>query len=349
MGWSRIDDNFPRHPRVAKVGPLAQCMQVHALCYCNQNLTDGFVPLSVAATLLDLSGIGVGLTDVEDGVGQAVPATWQYVVKLLVDAGMWTEVKDGFRIRDYLDYQPSRKAILGKREKERLKKGVQRRKGRAAIQRDSSGRFSSSAQMSPGDSPEMSPPSTVPLTVPYGSNGKGVSQGVSPRESPDLSPGDSPKTRMSPVDSPELSPGKLPEMSPGESPATQPQPQEEKEIHISTDVEIWRSRQNASPKHDALWSALLEACGIDPRAKLSAAERGAYNKATKGMREREATPDDIRQVAAAYRVVWPDATLTPSALDRRWSEVIAKVNAPQVSRDDLEIARWIQSRQGQQP
>ncbi len=53
MPWVRIDEKFARHPKVMRAGPLGIAMQVSALCYCNEHLTDGFVPRAVARTLLD--------------------------------------------------------------------------------------------------------------------------------------------------------------------------------------------------------------------------------------------------------------------------------------------------------
>src|SRR6266540_5902380 len=59
MPWVRIDEEFARHPKVVAAGPLGMAMQVAALCYCNQYLTDGFIPRTVVAGLLDFAGLGM--------------------------------------------------------------------------------------------------------------------------------------------------------------------------------------------------------------------------------------------------------------------------------------------------
>lgn len=116
MGWVRIDDGFPQHPKVAKAGPLGIAMQVAALCYCNRYLTDGFIPRGVVPGLLNLEGIAVHTWDGEL-FGGGEDATWQLVVADLIEAGLWEEVEGGYRIHDYLDYQPSRQQVLAERQK----------------------------------------------------------------------------------------------------------------------------------------------------------------------------------------------------------------------------------------
>lgn len=99
MPWVRIDEDFYQHPKVVKAGPLGMAMQVAALCYCNKYLTDGFIPRAVLPTLLNLDG-----------------TSWELVVQDLIAAGLWEQVDGGYRIHDYLDYQPSRERVLTERE-----------------------------------------------------------------------------------------------------------------------------------------------------------------------------------------------------------------------------------------
>lgn len=121
MPWVRIDENFPHHPKVMAAGPLGLAMQVAALCYCNRYLTDGFIPKAVVPTLLNFDGLAVRVRHGEL-VGDGKDATWELVVEDLLRAGLWEEVEGGYRIHDYLDYQPSRTEVLAEREaaKERM-------------------------------------------------------------------------------------------------------------------------------------------------------------------------------------------------------------------------------------
>ncbi len=115
MAWVRLDENFAQHPKVVKAGPLGMAMHVAALCYCNQHLTDGFVPKQIARTLLDLTGLGMGLWD-GGLVGGGHDAEWEMIVNDLVEAGLWDPEDDGWVIHDYHDYQPSKAHILSIRK-----------------------------------------------------------------------------------------------------------------------------------------------------------------------------------------------------------------------------------------
>jgi hypothetical protein len=116
MAWVRLDENFARHPKVLAAGPLGMAMQVAALCYANQYLTDGFIPRSVVPGLIDLEGLGMRLWHGEI-TGGGEDADWTLVVEDLIGAGLWEKVNGGFRIHDYHDYQPSKEEVLALREK----------------------------------------------------------------------------------------------------------------------------------------------------------------------------------------------------------------------------------------
>lgn len=115
MVWVRLDEQFARSPKVVKAGPLGMAMQVAALCYCNDLLTDGFVPRSVAATLLDLDGLAMNVWASPEGFGGGEDAAWEDIVGALVDAEMWCQIEGGWQIHDYLEYQPSREKVLSDR------------------------------------------------------------------------------------------------------------------------------------------------------------------------------------------------------------------------------------------
>lgn len=70
---------------------------------------------------------------------------------------------------------------------------------------------------------------------------------------------------------------------------------------------------------DVVWDALLAVCGIDPDG-ITSASRGAYNRAAKDLRSLNVTAEDIARRAIVYRRRWPDVSLTPTALVRRWPE-----------------------------
>jgi hypothetical protein len=118
VAWVRLDDSFAEHPKLARAGPLAMAMQVAALCYANRNLTDGFVPRAVAPLLLNLDGLYLAFPEAGSLLGGEEPlaVSWQTVAESLVRAGLWEEEEGGYRIHDYLNYQPSREAVIRARE-----------------------------------------------------------------------------------------------------------------------------------------------------------------------------------------------------------------------------------------
>lgn len=153
MAWVLLDDRFSEHPKVAQVGPLGIAMQVAGLAYCNRNLTDGYVPASVARTLLDwrvTDPEGVEWTVSRFSGTSGVDMTCEWVCGLLVNAEMWhdqdtikvcdscygswpTHRTDGYLIHDFLVHQKSREAVeqARKRDAERKRGGFQPDSGRS--------------------------------------------------------------------------------------------------------------------------------------------------------------------------------------------------------------------------
>ena len=96
MTWTKLDENFPLHPKILAAGPVAELLQIHALIYCNRLGTDGLVPASAVRHLIH--------------VPERRP------VQKLVELGIWEVVDGGYQIHDFLDYQPSRAEVEAKRK-----------------------------------------------------------------------------------------------------------------------------------------------------------------------------------------------------------------------------------------
>lgn len=96
MTWTRLDENFPDHPKIVAAGERAELLHIHGIIYCNRFLLDGRVPRDVAPTLLKHG--------------------YQDAIKALVKLGIWMEIEDGYEIHDFLVYQPSRAEVLAKRQ-----------------------------------------------------------------------------------------------------------------------------------------------------------------------------------------------------------------------------------------
>jgi len=111
MTWVKIDDSFPNHPKIVGLSDKAFRIHISGLCYCGTYLTDGFVPMTIAARFAN-----------ED---------MQYIVEL-TKAGLWREAPqdNGFHIHDYLAHQTSKTQVEEKRQtvRERQKRYRERHK-----------------------------------------------------------------------------------------------------------------------------------------------------------------------------------------------------------------------------
>jgi hypothetical protein len=76
---------------------------------------------------------------------------------------------------------------------------------------------------------------------------------------------------------------------------------------------------DADRPRDVVWETMLEVCGIDPD-KITKSSRGAYNRAARDLREAGADRTSIVEHAFVFRRRWPQVSLTPTALARRWPE-----------------------------
>lgn len=90
MSWFKVDDGFLTHPKVfgIKSGPLA--LWLRAGLWCAKELTDGVMSARAVKAL------------------DAKPAH----IQELVERGLWEPCGDGFRIHNFLKYQPSRDQVL---------------------------------------------------------------------------------------------------------------------------------------------------------------------------------------------------------------------------------------------
>lgn len=139
MGWVRVSDDFYDNPKFADVTPLSTALWIVGLAYCNRNLTDGYIPKSVAGRLIDFDGLSYTVAEGEMfsiGEDDCSPLA----VHDLLKVGLWHE--DGhdclecpqpgrrrYYVHDYLVYQPSADEIREQKEKRSAagKKGASKR------------------------------------------------------------------------------------------------------------------------------------------------------------------------------------------------------------------------------
>lgn len=108
MPWFRLDDSFHSHPKVIAAGNEAVGLYVRCGTYCAQHLTDGFIPEQVALLY--------GSPE---------------LVETLVRTKLWRRVRGGWRMPDYLAYNPSARTV----DNERAKKAERQKRWREAKSR----------------------------------------------------------------------------------------------------------------------------------------------------------------------------------------------------------------------
>jgi hypothetical protein len=128
MPWIKVDDQIAHHPKFMAAGAVASWLWVCGQSYCARYLTDGFVPESALPTLGNVTN----------------PKAH---AQTLVRVGLWELAEGGYRVHDYLQFQPSR-ADVEERRRQRANAG---RKGglRSGHTRSRGGRDASSAAEAP--------------------------------------------------------------------------------------------------------------------------------------------------------------------------------------------------------
>lgn len=133
--WVAINIDYWRNPKVAEAGFLAAALNLAAIAYCAEQLTDGFVPMNVVPILAaPMHGyVWVGEDGKNPTPADVADSRWANLAEALVFAGLWAEATGGWRIVNYLEHQPSRADVERRKEQAReagrqggLKRGAKR-------------------------------------------------------------------------------------------------------------------------------------------------------------------------------------------------------------------------------
>jgi hypothetical protein len=126
--WFKIDEGFHSHPKVIAAGNEAVGLYVRCGAYAAEHLTDGFIPEDIAVLY------GAAHTGSRRNERTGKPET---LAETLVKTKLWRRTRGGWRMPDYLDYNPSKEAV----DKERKQAAERQRRRREALmsQRDSRG------------------------------------------------------------------------------------------------------------------------------------------------------------------------------------------------------------------
>lgn len=99
MTWIRLDDSFFRHPKAVEAGKDGRCLFLAGLCYCGQQLTDGWISQKVLPMVASDAGVKLS------------------VARELERVRLWDEGPGGFWVHDYLEYNPSAEDVKDARAK----------------------------------------------------------------------------------------------------------------------------------------------------------------------------------------------------------------------------------------
>lgn len=134
MPWVKLSDDWYDDPKIIAAGDDGALLWVKAVSWSARNLTDGLIPAELLPRLI---------------LSPETPT----IVSRLVNLGLFVEdISGGFRVANYLEYQPSREQVLAERAKEAKRK----RDARAAA----------SAGRPPGHLADSEPGPTSPGPVP---------------------------------------------------------------------------------------------------------------------------------------------------------------------------------------
>lgn len=92
MAWVKLDDGFYLHPKAIAAGRDGRDIFVTALCWSNQQMTDGVIPAHTLPLIAALAGV----------------ADYDNAATRLVEVGLWHNHVEGWEIHQFLDSQQSR-------------------------------------------------------------------------------------------------------------------------------------------------------------------------------------------------------------------------------------------------
>jgi len=113
MPWARFEDSFPSHRKIVRLSDATFRVHVQAIIWCSRYANDGEL------TRRELRDVAKPIK------------SWGLIVKVLVREGLWEEVDGGWKIHDYLDYQPSAAQVASDRAAARERQRRYRANGHA--------------------------------------------------------------------------------------------------------------------------------------------------------------------------------------------------------------------------
>ena len=92
MAWIKLDDGFFLHPKAIAAGRDARDVYLAALCWSNQQMTDGIIPAHTLPLIAALAGV----------------ADYDAAASRLVEVQLWHNHVDGWEVHGFLERQQAR-------------------------------------------------------------------------------------------------------------------------------------------------------------------------------------------------------------------------------------------------
>jgi hypothetical protein len=125
MPWVRLDDNFPNNRKISMLSANAFRLYVSALCWSSANLTEGFIAEDELRSIAHVRSAKVASNQ-------------------LVTRGLWERVEGGWRIHDYLEFNPTRAQVKTERSSNAARQKAYRDRKKAAAKNTDSAEDSDS-------------------------------------------------------------------------------------------------------------------------------------------------------------------------------------------------------------
>jgi hypothetical protein len=111
MTWFKVDDQLAFHPKIIACTPTAIALWVRAGAWSAGHLTDGCLPAAM------ISPLGYRRRDAEK----------------LVEVGLWEAHRDGYRFRNWDEYQPTKAQVEEEREQNKARQQAWRDRRRNSV------------------------------------------------------------------------------------------------------------------------------------------------------------------------------------------------------------------------
>jgi len=156
--WVKLDDRYAHHPKILAAGPLAMALDIAGMCYAAGHETDGHIPQVTLPLLAPFLS----------------PARQRDAAAKLVEVGRWEPVDDGWRIHDFLDYNPTASRVAEIRSarqeagqrggkasgKQRRSKPKANASASASSKPQANAKGDAEAKLNPGPNPKTTPQTT---------------------------------------------------------------------------------------------------------------------------------------------------------------------------------------------